>query len=539
MPNIGDSERKTQNRVVKFFRDKLHYTYLGNLHDSENRNIMQERLHDWLLKQGYSEKLASNAVDALVKTSTNLQQGLYHANKEVYSLLKYGAKVKETVEQSPKTVYFIDFEDVSKNEFYIAEEVTIVSNNTKRPDIVLYVNGIALAVIELKKSSVSVSNGIRQNLTNQKANFIEDFFTTIQFCMAGNDSEGLRYGTLLTPEKHYLEWKDDGFSEHQPERDIVDIEVEEYCEGIPGKLEKQIFALLQSRMSDGFVPIQQVALNVLDKIEQATRSRSVVTGLATGFVDLDYRTSGLQPSDLILIAARPSMGKTAFVLNIADYISVRRQKTCLIFSLEMSKEQLVNRMLAMEANVDSQKLRTGTLTDEDWDSVVEGIGAIGNSKLLIDDTPGISVMELRSKCRKVKLEYGLDLVMIDYLQLMTGSGRSSDNRQQEISEISRSLKALARELNAPVIALSQLSRACETRTDHRPMLSDLRESGAIEQDADVVMFLYRDDYYNKDTDTPNVAEVIIAKQRNGPIGTINLGWKPELTRFVNMAKEQQ
>ena len=205
----------------------------------------------------------------------------------------------------------------------------------------------------------------------------------------------------------------------------------------------------------------------------------------------------------------------------------------------MSKEQLVNRMLAMEANVDSQKLRTGTLTDEDWDSVVEGIGAIGNSKLLIDDTPGISVMELRSKCRKVKLEYGLDLVMIDYLQLMTGSGRSSDNRQQEISEISRSLKALARELNAPVIALSQLSRACETRTDHRPMLSDLRESGAIEQDADVVMFLYRDDYYNKDTDTPNVAEVIIAKQRNGPIGTINLGWKPELTRFVNMAKEQQ
>ena len=249
----------------------------------------------------------------------------------------------------------------------------------------------------------------------------------------------------------------------------------ESLETILAETEKQIFALLQSRTSDGFVPIRQVALNVLDKIEQATRSRSVVTGLPTGFLDLDYRTSGLQPSDLILIAARPSMGKTAFVLNIADYVSVRRQKTCLIFSLEMSKEQLVNRMLAMEANVDSQKLRTGTLTDEDWDSVVEGIGAIGNSKLLIDDTPGISVMELRSKCRKVKLEYGLDLVMIDYLQLMTGSGKNGDNRQQEISEISRSLKALARELNAPVIALSQLSRACETRTDHRPMLSDLRE----------------------------------------------------------------
>ena len=303
--------------------------------------------------------------------------------------------------------------------------------------------------------------------------------------------------------------------------------------------EKQIFNLLESRASGDFVPIRQVALNVLDKIEQATRSKSTVTGLPTGFIDLDYRMSGLQPSDLILIAARPSMGKTAFVLNITYYIAVRRQKTCLIFSLEMSKEQLVNRMLSMESNVDSQKLRTGTLTDADWDAVVEGIGTIGSSKLVIDDTPGISIMELRSKCRKVKLEHGLDLVMIDYLQLMSGSGKNGDNRQQEISEISRSLKAIARELSVPVIALSQLSRACETRTDHRPMLSDLRESGAIEQDADVVMFLYRDDYYNKDTDNPNTAEVIIAKQRNGPIGTVYLGWKPELTRFVNIAKEQQ
>ena len=301
--------------------------------------------------------------------------------------------------------------------------------------------------------------------------------------------------------------------------------------------EKQIFNLLESRASGDFVPIRQVALNVLDKIEQATRSKSTVTGLPTGFIDLDYRMSGLQPSDLILIAARPSMGKTAFVLNITDYIAVRRQKTCLIFSLEMSKEQLVNRMLSMESNVDSQKLRTGTLTDADWDAVVEGIGTIGSSKLVIDDTPGISIMELRSKCRKVKLEHGLDLVMIDYLQLMTGSGgKSSESRQQEISEISRSLKALARELNAPVISLSQLSRACETRPDHRPMLSDLRESGAIEQDADVVMFLYRDDYYNKDTDTPNIAEVIIAKQRNGPIGTVQLMWRPELTKFANLAK---
>ena len=209
----------------------------------------------------------------------------------------------------------------------------------------------------------------------------------------------------------------------------------------------------------------------------------------------------------------------------------------MIFSLEMSKEQLVNRMLAMESNVDAQKLRNGNLTDSDWDAVVEGIGVIGNSKMIIDDTPGISITELRSKCRKMKLEYGLSMVIIDYLQLMTGSGgKSSESRQQEISEISRSLKALAREINAPVIALSQLSRACETRTDHRPMLSDLRESGAIEQDADVVMFLYRDDYYNKDTDTPNIAEVIIAKQRNGPIGTVNLLWQPEFTKFVNLGK---
>ena len=247
MSNIGDSERKTQNRVVKFFKNNLHYTYLGNLHDSENSNIMQEHLYAWLLKQGYSEKVVEKAVDILVKTSTNLQQGLYHANKEVYDLLKYGAKVKESVEQSPKTVYFIDFDNVANNDFYIAEEVTVKGNNTKRPDVVIYVNGIALAVIELKKSSVSVSNGIRQNLTNQTANFIEKFFTTIQFCMAGNDSEGLRYGTLLTPEKYYLEWKEDGFKEHPEERDIVDIEVEEHCRDINGKLEKQLFSMFYKK----------------------------------------------------------------------------------------------------------------------------------------------------------------------------------------------------------------------------------------------------------------------------------------------------
>lgn len=323
----------------------------------------------------------------------------------------------------------------------------------------------------------------------------------------------------------------------------VSEEIEGLCYGGREKLEdilahteKSVFDLLQSRSSGDFVPIRQVALNVLERIEAASKSNSTVTGIPTGFIDLDYRTSGFQPSDFILIAARPSMGKTAFVLNVVEHVAVKKGLPCMVFSLEMSKEQLVNRMLSMESNVDSQKLRTGTLTDSDWDAVVEGIGTIGGSNLIIDDTPGISIMELRSKCRKMKLEHGLDIVIIDYLQLMSGSGRGGESRQQEISEISRSLKALARELSAPVVALSQLSRACETRPDHRPMLSDLRESGAIEQDADVVMFLYRDDYYNKDTDIKGIAEVIIAKQRNGPIGTVNLAWLPDYTKFANIQK---
>ena len=303
--------------------------------------------------------------------------------------------------------------------------------------------------------------------------------------------------------------------------------------------EKRIFDLLQSRDSREFVPIRQVALDVLEKIEKASKTKETVTGVPTGFIDLDYKTSGFQPSDLILLAARPSMGKTAFVLNVVDHVAVKKRIPCMVFSLEMSKEQLVNRMLSMESNVDTQKLRTGTLTDSDWDAVVEGVGIIGNSSLIIDDTPGISISELRSKCLKMKLEQGLGMIIIDYLQLMTGSGKTSDNRQQEISEISRSLKALARELKAPVVALSQLSRACESRADHRPMLSDLRESGAIEQDADVVMFLYRDDYYNKDSEMKDIAEVIIAKQRNGPIGTVNLVWMPQYTKFANATRQPE
>ena len=300
--------------------------------------------------------------------------------------------------------------------------------------------------------------------------------------------------------------------------------------------EKSIFDLLQNRGGGDYVPIKQVVINALEKIELASKTKGNVTGIATGFVDLDYKMAGLQPSDLILIAARPSMGKTAFVLNIAQYVAFHSNLTTAIFSLEMSKEQLVNRLFSLESRVDAQALRSGNLADSDWEKLIEGAGTIGRSNLIIDDTPGISISELRSKCRKYKLEHDLKLVIIDYLQLMSGSGRNSDSRQQEISEISRSLKALARELNVPVIALSQLSRAVEQRPDHRPMLSDLRESGAIEQDADVVMFIYRDDYYNKDSENKNIAEIILAKQRNGPIGTVNLVWLPQYTKFANMER---
>ena len=299
--------------------------------------------------------------------------------------------------------------------------------------------------------------------------------------------------------------------------------------------EKKIFQVLQRKTNDEFVPIKDVVLNALDKIEAASRMKGSVTGMPTGFIDLDYKTSGFQPSDLILIAARPSMGKTAFVLNIAEYMAFRSNETVAIFSLEMSKEQLVNRLFALESRVDSQILRTGNLNDNDWSSLIEAAGVIGRSNLIIDDTPGISVSELRSKCRKYKLEHNLGIIMIDYLQLMQGS-RRAESRQQEISDISRSLKEIARELQVPVVALSQLSRAVEQRPDHRPMLSDLRESGAIEQDADIVMFLYRDDYYNHDTEKKDVAEVIIAKQRNGPIGTVELAWLPRYTKFANMKK---
>ena len=307
-------------------------------------------------------------------------------------------------------------------------------------------------------------------------------------------------------------------------------------EEILNQAEKKIFEISQKRDADGFVPIRQIVLNAIDKIEYASHIKGNVTGLSTGFTDLDNRTAGFQPSDLILIAARPSMGKTALVLNIAQHMTLRENRCTAIFSLEMSKEQLTNRLFSMESHVDAQKIRTGDLTEQEWADLIESAGNIGESKLIIDDTPAISVPQMRSKCRKYKMEFGLEMVIVDYLQLMSGNGRSGESRQQEISDISRSLKALARELNVPVVALSQLSRAVESRPNHRPMLSDLRESGAIEQDADVVMFIYRDDYYNPDSEKKGVAEIIIAKQRNGPIGTVELSWQPALTKFANLAR---
>ena len=306
-------------------------------------------------------------------------------------------------------------------------------------------------------------------------------------------------------------------------------------EDILDTAEKRIFNLIQNRNTGEFVSVREIILKTLDNIEKAHRNQGKVTGTPSGFTDLDYKTAGLQPSDLVLIAARPSMGKTAFALNVAQHVAIRENIPIAIFSLEMSKDQLVNRLLCSEAMIDAQKVRTGNLDESDWEKIAESSGVIAKAPIYIDDTPGISVSEMRAKCRKLKLEKGLGLILIDYLQLMSGNGKT-ESRQQEISEISRSLKALAREMQAPVVALSQLSRACEARADHRPMLSDLRESGAIEQDADVVMFLYRDEYYNPDTEAKNQAELIIAKQRNGPTGTINLVWLGQFTKFANMER---
>ena len=316
----------------------------------------------------------------------------------------------------------------------------------------------------------------------------------------------------------------------------MSFEGKESINSIMDQAEKGIFDIMQKRHSEEFHHIRDIAVDSIEKIEDIYRSKGKLTGVPTGFVDFDAKTAGLQKSDLVLLAARPSMGKTAFALNIIQNAAIRSNVPVAVFSLEMSREQLVNRMLCSEALLDAQKMRTGELNDNDWEDLIRAMGPLSQAPIFIDDTPGVSPMDVRSKCRRLKAEKGLGLIVIDYLQLMSGNSKN-DSRQQEISEISRSLKAIAREMEAPVIALSQLSRACEQRSDHRPMLSDLRESGAIEQDADVVAFLYRDEYYFPETEKKNQAELIIAKQRNGPTGTVDLTWLGQYTKFGNFLKK--
>ena len=311
----------------------------------------------------------------------------------------------------------------------------------------------------------------------------------------------------------------------------------EDVEDIMAGAEKKIFDIIQNKNQKSYTPIKDVLIESFTKLEELYNQKSKITGVPTGFVDLDDKTAGLHGSDLILIAARPAMGKTAFALNIAANAAIRSNTPVAIFNLEMSKDQLVNRILCIEAMVDSNKIMTGKLEEDDWSKLASVVGPISDSGIYIDDTPGISIMEIRTKCRKLKMEKNIGLIVIDYIQLIQGSNnRKNGSREQEIAEISRSLKILAKELNVPVIALSQLSRAVEQRPDHRPMLSDLRESGSIEQDADIVMFLYRDDYYNPDSEKKNIAEVIIAKHRGGSTCSVDLRWFGSYTKFTNLGK---
>ncbi|MBU8881263.1 replicative DNA helicase [Bacillus sp. FJAT-29790] len=311
---------------------------------------------------------------------------------------------------------------------------------------------------------------------------------------------------------------------------------EDEVEVLLGEAEKSILEVAQRKNAGAFHNIKDVLVRTYDNIEVMHNRKGDITGIATGFAELDKMTAGFQRNDLIIVGARPSVGKTAFALNIAQNVATKTEENIAIFSLEMGAEQLVMRMLCAEGNIDAQRLRTGSLTDEDWGKLTMAMGSLSNAGIFIDDTPGVRITDIRSKCRRLKQEHGLGMILIDYLQLILGSGRSGENRQQEVSEISRSLKALARELQVPVIALSQLSRGVEQRQDKRPMMSDIRESGSIEQDADIVAFLYRDDYYDKESEDKNIIEIIIAKQRNGPTGTVQLAFVKEYNKFVNLER---
>ncbi|MFD0942744.1 replicative DNA helicase [Savagea faecisuis] len=314
---------------------------------------------------------------------------------------------------------------------------------------------------------------------------------------------------------------------------------EDEVEEVLAEAERKMMEVSSRKNAGDFKPIADVLVDTFENIERLHNQKGDVTGIPTGFTDLDRITAGFQRNDLIIVAARPSVGKTAFALNVAQNVATKTDENVAIFSLEMGADQLVMRMLCAEGNIDAQALRTGDLEDEDWKKLSLAIGTLSNAGIFIDDSPGVRVNEIRSKCRRLKQEHGLGMIVIDYLQLIMGSGRSGENRQQEVSEISRSLKALARELEVPVIALSQLSRGVEQRQDKRPMMSDLRESGSIEQDADIVSFLYREDYYDKETENKNLIEIIIAKQRNGPTGTVTLAFKKEYNKFLNVDWSQQ
>ncbi|MEH6991368.1 replicative DNA helicase [Neobacillus drentensis] len=309
---------------------------------------------------------------------------------------------------------------------------------------------------------------------------------------------------------------------------------EDEVEALLSEAEKNILAVAQRKNAGSFHNIKDVLVRTYDNIEEMHNRVGDITGISTGFAELDRMTAGFQRNDLIIVGARPSVGKTAFALNIAANVATKTGENVAIFSLEMGAEQLVMRMLCSEGNIDAQRLRTGSLTDDDWGKLTMAMGSLSNSGIFIDDTPGVRISDIRSKCRRLQQEHGLGMILIDYLQLILGSGRSGENRQQEVSEISRSLKQLARELKVPVIALSQLSRGVEQRQDKRPMMSDIRESGSIEQDADIVAFLYRDDYYDKESENKNIIEIIIAKQRNGPTGTVSLAFVKEYNKFVNL-----
>ena len=379
---------------------------------------------------------------------------------------------------------------------------------------------------------ITVTEELRKNGQLEKADGIA-FVTSL--ANAVPTAANIEYHARIVKEKSHLRSLINAATEiaalaYEDTDDVVEL---------MDRSEKLILEAAAQQNSNAFVPIKEILLSTFARIEKLYESKGGLTGLSSGFKDLDKLTSGLQASDLILVAARPSMGKTAFTLNIATHVAVREKKPVAFFSLEMSKEQLVQRMLCAEGGIDSQRLRIGQLEDEDWTRLISAADRLNSAPIFIDDTPGITIMELRSKARRLKAEHDLQLIVIDYLQLMQGrSNKNGDNRQQEISEISRSLKALARELNVPVIALSQLSRSVESRQVKKPMLSDLRESGSLEQDADIVMFLYREDYYDPDTDQKNITDVIIAKHRNGPVDTIQLFFHKQFTKFADLSRLQ-